>query len=192
MSEKKAKKKASKKKAKKKVSKKTPAKAGPKEKLTKDLKSWILYLCESGKTNEEIAKIIGINPSTLYTWQKKYPELRESIKEAKKSTDELVEEALLDCALGYDYEEEKLMNVSMGKGNPSMVERHTVTMHRHKDPRAIMFWLKNRKPEEWRDLKAVEAEISGKDGGPVQLEHAFSEILEDLDGSSSSIGLDEE
>lgn len=192
MTEKKTKKKATKKKAKKKVTKKKATRAGPKEKLTKDLKSWILYLCKEGKTNEEIASIVNINASTLYAWQKKYPELKESIKEAKKSTDDLVEEALLDCALGYDYEEEKLLTVSDGGKMGSHVERHSITMHRHKDPRAIMFWLKNRRPDSWRDLKAVEAEVSGKDGGPISVEHAFGQILEEIDGETSDLSENEE
>ena len=35
---------------------------------------------------------------------------------------------------------------------------------------AMIFWLKNRRPTEWRDRREISAEISGKDDGPVMLE----------------------
>ena len=34
------------------------------------------------------------------------------------------------------------------------------------DTTAAIFWLKNRKSQEWRDIKAVE--LSGKDGGAIE------------------------
>ncbi|MGL4644670.1 MAG: transposase [Vagococcus fluvialis] len=60
-----------------------------------------------GLVNEDIAKMIGINPDTLYTWINKYPEISESLKRGKEVVDRQVENALLRRAIGYSYEEQE-------------------------------------------------------------------------------------
>ena len=52
-----------------------------------------------GLTNEQIAEKLGINPDTLYQYQKKYPEFSESLKKGKEIIDFEVENALLKNAL---------------------------------------------------------------------------------------------
>lgn len=113
-----------------------------------------------GLSDEQIAKNVGINPATLYKWIDKYGEIGKAIKKGKAPVDYEVENALLKRALGYDYEEKttEIEEVPTGKydavGNPIMkTKRHikTVTRHVPGDPAAQIFWLKNRKPEQWRD-----------------------------------------
>ena len=60
-----------------------------------------------GLTDEQISHNIGIHPSTLYDWQKKYSEIAEALKKGKEVIDRQVENALLKRALGYEYEEVK-------------------------------------------------------------------------------------
>ena len=60
-----------------------------------------------GLTDEQISHNMGIHPSTLYEWQKKYPEITEALKKGKEVIDRQVENALLKRALGYEYEEVK-------------------------------------------------------------------------------------
>ena len=43
------------------------------------------------------------------------------------------------------------------------------------DTTAAIFWLKNRKPEEWRDKQAVEH--SGPNGGPIETRSLSDEAL---------------
>lgn len=97
-----------------------------------------------GLTDEQIAEIIGINPATLYVWKQKYPEISESLKKGKEVVDRQVENALLKRALGYQYDEITLENG---------VETKRVTKEVVPDTTAQIFWLKNRKPNQWRDKK---------------------------------------
>ncbi len=52
-----------------------------------------------GLTNEQIAEKLGINPDTLYKYQKQYPEFSETLKKGKEIVDYQVENALLQNAL---------------------------------------------------------------------------------------------
>ncbi|MDR3348813.1 MAG: DNA-packaging protein [Acidaminococcales bacterium] len=49
------------------------------------------------------------------------------------------------------------------------------------DTAAMIFWLKNRKPDKWRDR--AQHEITGKDGGPVSLETETTHIYLPQKGS---------
>jgi len=113
-----------------------------KEGLTK-IEGW----ARDGLTNEQIAQNIGINVDTLYRWKKKYYEFSEALKRGKEVVDRQVENALLKTALGYDYEEETVTN-----------QGAVVTTKKHAKPNttAQIFWLKNRKPDVWRDKQEVE------------------------------------
>ena len=52
-----------------------------------------------GLSNEQIAKNMGINVSTLYDWQKKYGEFAEALKKSKEIADRQVENALFKSCL---------------------------------------------------------------------------------------------
>lgn len=95
-----------------------------------------------GLTDEQIAQNIGINPATLYVWKNNYPEISESLKKGKEVVDYEVENALLKRALGYTIKEEKLTK----DGELVEVEKEVPG-----DVTAQIFWLKNRKPDAWRD-----------------------------------------
>ena len=95
-----------------------------------------------GLTDEQIAHNIGINVKTLYDWKNKYSNIRNTLKKGKEVVDRYVENALLKSALGYDYEEQVVTN----KG-----EVTNVVKYEKPNTTAQIFWLKNRKPREWRD-----------------------------------------
>ena len=101
-----------------------------------------------GMTDEQIAHNMGIASSTLYDWKKRYPEISESLKRGKDVVDRQVENALLKRALGYEYEEVK------EKFEDGDITERTVTKKEViPDVTAQIFWLKNRKPGEWRDKR---------------------------------------
>ena len=107
------------------------------------------WACD-GLTDEQIAQNIGINPATLYDWKKKYPEISKALKKGKEVVDRQVENALLKRALGYKYEEIKTEKTEEGK-------KVTVTVKEVvPDTTAQIFWLKNRKPDQWRDKQQIE------------------------------------
>lgn len=100
-----------------------------------------------GLTDEQIATNMGIVPSTLYEWKKKYSELSDTLKKGKEVVDRQVENALLKRALGYRYDE-----VTYEDG----LETKRVTKEVQPDTTAQIFWLKNRKREMWRDKQDIE------------------------------------
>lgn len=103
-----------------------------------------------GLTDEQIAKNIGINRTTLYDWKKKEVNIADALKKGKEVIDFEVENALLKRALGYTItiEEEKLDKYG---------DVHTLKKNVHipGDTTAQIFWLKNRKKEQWREKVEV-------------------------------------
>ena len=97
---------------------------------------------KNGLTDEQIAKNIGINRTTLYDWKKKETNIADALKKGKEVVDFEVENALLKRALGYEYEEETYENGILTK----KVKKHVAP-----DTTAQIFWLKNRKPNNWKD-----------------------------------------
>lgn len=95
-----------------------------------------------GLTNEQIANNIGINVKTLYDWKNKESNISNALKKGKEVVDIEVENALLKRALGYKYDE-----VTYENG----VETKRVTKEVQPDTTAQIFWLKNRKPKNWKD-----------------------------------------
>ena len=85
--------------------------------------------CEGGLTDSEISKILGVDRATLWRWQQKYPEFRNTIKIGKELADERVKRSLYEKAIGYQHGEQAFPP----------------------DTTAAIFWLKNRDPERWRD-----------------------------------------
>jgi len=108
-----------------------------------------------GLSDEQIAKNIGISTSTLYEWKKKYSEFSEALKKGKEVIDRQVENALLKRALGYEYEEVKQIIEKDDNGKDrKRIEK--IIKHVAPDVTAQIFWLKNRKPQEWRDKQQIE------------------------------------
>lgn len=111
------------------------------------LEAW----ARDGLTDEQIAQNIGINPATLYDWKNKYGEISKTLKRGKEIVDVQVENALLKRALGYEYEE-----ISEKYADGVLIERKVTKKQVVPDTTAQIFWLKNRKPEEWRDKRNVD------------------------------------
>lgn len=124
---------------------------------------------KDGLTDEQIAYNIGITAKTLYEWKKQYSEICEALKKGKEVVDRQVENALLKRALGYKYEEIKTEETEEGK-------KVTVTIKEVvPDTTAQIFWLKNRKPDQWRDKQQIEH------SGEIRSEK-LSDIISQLGG----------
>lgn len=124
-----------------------------------------------GLTDEQIAQNIGVKRQTLYDWKKRFPDISDTLKRGKEVIDRQVENALLKRALGYQYDEvtrESIWNdeTKQFELRPSKV----VTKEVQPDTTAQIFWLKNRKPIDWRDKK--ETELSGG----LEVNNPFAEL----------------
>ena len=110
-----------------------------------------------GLTDEQIAANIGIRAGTLYDWKNRFPDFSEALKKGKEVVDRQVENALLKRALGYTYEEttrEPVLNPDTGKVELTITK--TVTKQVAPDTTAQIFWLKNRRPDKWRESRSIE------------------------------------
>ncbi|ULG73014.1 hypothetical protein [Macrococcus brunensis] len=163
------------------------------EGLTK-IKGW----ARDGLIDEQIAHNIGCSRSTLAEWKKKYPDIMDALKSGKEVIDRQVENALLKRALGYEYEEVTYETV-WNEREMEYVEQCTKRVKKVQAPdtTAQIFWLKNRKPEEWRDSRNIEH--TGKDGGAIQTESKLDlsnlsdkelEALETIISKSTESGSD--
>ena len=122
-----------------------------------------------GLTDEKIADKIGIKRQTLYDWKKKYSVFSDTLKRGKEIIDRQVENSLLKRALGYEYDEVTTTTFPDGKEETKRVTKHVLP-----DTTAQIFWLKNRKPDEWRDKKDVN--LSGDIGIAETLKKARERV----------------
>jgi hypothetical protein len=105
-------------------------------------------LCELlGATDAQMADFWGVHENTVLNWRKAYPEFAREVRLGKMWADALVAEALYHCAIGYSHPAVKILQ---HKGKPVVVE---FTKHHPPDTQACIFWLKNRQPELWKDVK---------------------------------------
>jgi len=107
-----------------------------------------------GLTEAEMGSIFGVSPPTFRLWKANNPELLAALKLNKEKADERVEQSLFNRAMGYTCEETDIRVVD-GK-----IVKTEIIRHYPPDTTAAIFWLKNRKPKDWRDKR--ETEISGQ------------------------------
>ena len=127
--------------------------------LTEDGLLLIAAWARNGLTLEQIAGNMGIARQTLNEWRKAYDSISNALKLTRELADIEVENALYKRALGYKYIETTTETGDKG-AKVTVVEKRMAP-----DVTAQIFWLKNRKPFEWRDRKnEIEADESGETG----------------------------
>jgi len=117
-------------------------------------------LCALGATDAQLADFFRVSVSTVNLWKSQHPEFSESIKVPKAQADDRVEQSLYRRAMGYEHDETDIRVVAGG------IVETPIRKHYPPDTTAAIFWLKNRRPSEWREK--VENVVTGADGGPVQ------------------------
>lgn len=119
---------------------------------TKDKLILLTAWARDGLTDEQIAKNIGISRQTLYKWKNDNVDILNALKKGKEVVDIEVENALLKKALGYKYDEVTYERV-YDKDRQEYIKQETkrVTKEVQPDPLSIFYWLKNRKPDKWKD-----------------------------------------
>lgn len=83
-----------------------------------------------GATMNDLAGVFKCTLRTIHNWRAQYPDFAEAIRVGKDIADERVVASLYQRAVG------------SATRAPNVV--------------ACIFWLKNRRPEEWRDVKGIE------------------------------------
>ena len=112
------------------------------------LEAW----ARDGLTDEQIAHNMGVSIRTLYGYKGKHVQILQALKKGKEVVDVEVENALYKRALGYSYTETTRERVYDPETEIyGLVVTKTVVKEVQPDVTAQIFWLKNRKPDVWRD-----------------------------------------
>lgn len=125
---------------------------------TGKIKEWItkdgLLLLESyardGLTDDQIALKMGINRSTYYRWQTENKDFKDAIKRGKAPVDVVVENALYRSAIGFVKTIKRPVKLRL-KGGAEKIEYVDEEIYVPPMVTAQIFWLKNRRPDKWRD-----------------------------------------
>lgn len=113
-------------------------------------------MAADGATEAEIAAKLRVAYSTFKGYKHKHRELQEVLLTSKELADLNVEAALYRRAEGYKTREvtrERRLNRQTGEYE--LIETKVVEKEVPPDTTAIQFWLKNRKPEEWREHQSI-------------------------------------
>ncbi|MVO95095.1 helix-turn-helix domain-containing protein [Rhizobium leguminosarum bv. phaseoli] len=132
-------------------------------------------LCRTGAIDTDIAEFFNVAVSTVYEWKIAYPEFSEAIKRGKAKVDREVADKLIDRAMGAKFvvqKEVKLKSVSYLNGKKDSEEERVEVVDLHMeappDTQALIFFLKNRRPDLYRERQEVE-HSANKEAPPVFL-----------------------
>lgn len=120
-------------------------------------------LAQLGATDQEMADFFEVDVRTVHRWKHDHAKFCHSLKAGKESADERVERSLYQRAVGYEQDEVKIF-MPGGATEPVYAPFRAKVAP---DVTAAIFWLKNRRSQDWRDVKAQEH--SGPNGGAIPL-----------------------
>lgn len=126
-------------------------------------------LCKLGATDAELADFFEVDERTLNRWKVEHAEFRQALKKGKELADAEVGERLFQRATGYSHPDVHITNYQ------GVITQTHITKHYAPDTTACIFWLKNRRPDLWRDR----VEHTGRDGGPMEHKVVTDEDLAD-------------
>jgi transposase len=130
--------------------------------LTEDGLTKLAGWARNGLTDAMIAEKVGVNVSTLYEWKKRFEAVGAALKRGKEVVDLEVENSLLKRCHGYTVTLMKAVKVKRVEYDPTTGKKTAEVeevvqaedqVYVHADTAAEIFWLKNRKPAEWRDRR---------------------------------------
>lgn len=110
----------------------------------------IEHACRLGATDIEVADMLDVSVRTLHYWKAQRPELVAAMKTGKAASDDRVERSLFSRATGYEHDEVDIRVVK------DRIVKTPIRKFYPPDTTAAIFWLKNRKPAEWRDKQELE------------------------------------
>lgn len=111
-------------------------------------------LCRLGATDIDLADFFGVTTRTIERWRAQFEDFCRAVTMGKDFADDNVERSLYKKAVGYEQEAVKIMQY---EGSPVVIP------YREKiapDTGAAIFWLKNRRKDQWRDR--IEQETTHK------------------------------
>lgn len=139
-------------------------------KYKKEYHKLVYHYSLLGATDEEMATFLDVSKRTFNYWKKRHPSFLHSIKKGKTEADAKVSQSLYHRAIGYSHKD-TYFSTYQGK-----IISEDIIKYYPPDPTAAIFWLKNRQPDKWRDVKAVEMNAN------ITNTHKFDKELNKLIG----------
>ena len=104
--------------------------------------------CLLGATDAQLAEFFEVTEQTINNWKQRDPEFFESLKEEKRKADIIVADMLYKKALGGVKTTETTDGICPKTGD---IIRTTKVKEHLPDTTSMIFWLKNRDPENWKE-----------------------------------------
>lgn len=114
-------------------------------------------IAQLGATDEEVAEFFDVCARTIYRWKHTHPEFAEALTVGKDVADQRVISSLYQRACGYEHDDVKIFM-------PANAEAPVYAPYKARvagDVTAAIFWLKNRRPQEWRDRHEMAHSLEG-------------------------------
>lgn len=108
-------------------------------------------LAKLGATDADLADFFEVSVVTIWSWKTRHGDFLSALKAGKDEADDRVERSLYARATGYTFDSLKIFCTKDGE-----VIEHEFKAHVPPDVVACIFWLKNRRPAEWRDKHEVD------------------------------------
>lgn len=156
-----------------------------------DKRTLMIGWARSGLSDQQIAKNMGISRSTLNEWKKKYPDIADALKKGKEVSDYEVENALYKRATGYTEKVTKVFKCKVveydecgkKKKEEEVLKEGVEEVHFPPDTGAAIFWLTNRKPDDWKNRRdGKDDDGDGEEGvamlSPVDMKVLVKEVEE--------------
>lgn len=128
------------------MAKLTDKQGGRPTKYKEEYNEQVVKLCKLGATDAEIADFFGVCEATINNWKLEDNMFLESIKEGKIIADMNVVNSLYKKAMGFQYVETRI-----GDNDTVITTKQSLP-----DTTAIMAWLNNRRPKDFRNKQEVE------------------------------------
>jgi hypothetical protein len=132
-----------------------PKRAGRPSSYREEYAKQAYHLCILGATDAALSRAFGVSDVTIDNWKRAHPAFVGALKAGKEQADAKVAQSLFRRALGYRHPAVKIVTVARGGNMGSDVEAVPYTERYAPDTVACIFWLKNRRPDLWRDRTEI-------------------------------------
>ena len=110
-----------------------------------------------GATDANLAEALEVSIVTIWSWKSQHREFLNALKMGKEESDSRVERSLYERANGYTFDSVKVFCTKDGD-----IIEHPIQEHVPPDVTACIFWLKNRRPDLWRDTYNHDHKVRGE------------------------------
>lgn len=121
-------------------------------------------------TTTELAECLHTTYNTIQRWMRENPDFQSAVMRARDKTDDGVEHSFHRTTKGFTVEVTKQRLTKDGE-IVDIVEQVYIPPN----VSAGQFWLRNRRPKDWKDKQTLEVEITGDFAD--QVEEAFQDVL---------------